>query len=253
VKLVLLHPLPLDATIWSDHVTGLAEECISPNLYVLGDDIRGWARAVLDLAGDGPMTLVGNSVGGSCAIEMALLAPDKVSALVLSGAKAGHDPDPALRDEALQLLDDEGVEAAWQRYWRPLFGPGTGDAIVGFAHGVAVAQGSAALANGVRAFHGRPDRDAFLDSWQGPVWVISGEHDLRPDRARSSADRLYHGHFREVPGVGHYVPIEAPQAFARIVAEAIQLSQSTQDSEREREREQEQEPMTRDPGHGTTG
>jgi pimeloyl-ACP methyl ester carboxylesterase len=225
VKLVLLHPLPLDATIWPDNVTGLADECISPNLYELGDDIRDWARAVLDLAGDGPMTLVGNSVGGSCAIEMALLAPDKVTALVLSGAKAGHDPDPALRDEALQLIDEAGVEAAWLRYWRPLFGPGTDDAIVRFAHRAAVAQGSAALANGIRAFHGRPDRDAFLDDWQGPVWVVSGAYDLRPDRARASANRLQCGHFREITDVGHYVPIEAPEEFGRIVAEAMQLSQ----------------------------
>ena len=221
---MLLHPLPLDATIWSDHVTELADVCVSPNLYALGDDIKEWARAVLDLAGDGPMTLVGTSVGGSCAIEMALLAPDKVTAIVLSGAKAGHDPDPVLRDEALQLLDEAGVEAAWDRYWRPLFGPGTDDAIVRFAHDVAVRQGSAALANGIRAFHGRPDRDAFLDDWPGPVWVVSGAYDLRPDRARASAKRLQRGHFREVSAVGHYVPIEAPEKFTRIVTQAIQLS-----------------------------
>jgi pimeloyl-ACP methyl ester carboxylesterase len=223
VKLVLLHPLPLDGSIWSDGVTGLVDECIAPDLYPLGEDIRDWARGVLDLAGDGEMTLVGNSVGGSCAIEVALLAPEKVRALVLSGTKAGHDPDPALRDEALRLLDEAGVELAWDRYWRPLFGPHADDAVVRFARGIAVAQGSAALANGVRAFHGRPDRDAFLDEWPGPVWVVSGTHDLRPDRARASAKRLHRGHFREVSGSGHYVPLEAPEEFGRIVAEAMQL------------------------------
>jgi pimeloyl-ACP methyl ester carboxylesterase len=224
VKLVLLHPLPLNGSIWSEQVTGLLDECIAPDLYPLGEDIGDWARAVLDLAGDGEMTLVGNSVGGSCAIEVALLAPDKVTALVLSGTKAGHDPDPALRDEALRLLSEASVGAAWDRYWRPLFGPHADEAVVRFARGVAVAQGSAALSNGVRAFHGRPDRDAFLDDWPGPVWVVSGTHDIRPDRARATATRLRRGHFREVSGVGHYVPLEAPEEFARIVAEAIQLS-----------------------------
>lgn len=220
VKLVLLHPLPLDGLIWPDQVTALAEECVVPNLYSLGDNIQDWARAVIDFAGGGPMTLVGNSVGGSCAIEMALAAPEKVSALVLSGTKAGHDPDPAFRDEALRLLDEGGTEAAWERYWEPLFGPGS-DAAARLAREVAMAQGAPAIANGVRVFHSRPDRDWFLDWWTGPVWVVSGEHDIRPERARAAARRLNGGHFREVAGAGHYVPLEAPEDFGRIVAEAL--------------------------------
>jgi len=169
VKLVLLHPLPLDGSIWPEQVTALAEECVVPNLYALGDNIQDWARAVIDFAGVGPMTLVGNSVGGSCAIEMALAAPEKVSALVLSGTKAGHDPDPAFRDEALRLVDERGTEAAWERYWEPLFGPGS-DAAARLAREVAMAQGAPAIANGVRVFHSRTDRDWFLDWWTGPVW-----------------------------------------------------------------------------------
>ena len=123
MNLVLLHPLPLDSSVWPEQVTGLAERCIAPDLYSLGDDIEDWARAVLDLAGDAPLSVVGNSVGGSCAIELALLAPEKVTALVLIGTKAGHNPEPGFRDQVLRLLDDEGVEAAWDRYWRPLFDP----------------------------------------------------------------------------------------------------------------------------------
>lgn len=221
MKLVLLHPLPLDASIWPDQVKGLAEAVVAPTLYSLGGDIRAWARAVLDFTGDGPMTIVGNSVGGSCAIEMALLAPDKVRALVLSGTKAGHDPDPTSRDEALRLLTHEGVAAAWARYWEPLFGPSADDKVIRLAADVADAQGAAAIANGVRVFHSRPSRDYFLDSWHGPVWVVAGEHDIRPERARMTARRLKDGRFREVKGAGHYVPIEAPNEFSRIVAEAL--------------------------------
>ena len=123
MKLVLLHPLPLDGSIWPASVTSLGDECLAPDLYAFGDDIRDWARAELDLAGAGPLTLVGNSVGGSCAIEIAVLAPEKVQGIILCGAKAGHRPEPAFRDEALRALEEGGVEAAWDRYWRPLFGP----------------------------------------------------------------------------------------------------------------------------------
>jgi pimeloyl-[acyl-carrier protein] methyl ester esterase len=222
VKLVLLHPLPLDGSIWPRALWDLADDCVAPDLYGFGDDLGVWARAVLELAGaDEPMVVVGNSVGGSCGIELALLAPTRVKALVLSGTKAGHDPEPAFRDEALRVLDEEGVEAAWDRYWAPLFAPDADAATVRRARDVAIAQGAGAIANGVRAFHGRRDRDGFLDTWTGPVWVVSGEHDLRPERARASAARLARGHHREVAGAGHYVPLEAPDAFTAVVAEAL--------------------------------
>lgn len=222
VNLVLLHPLPLDSSIWPGALRKLVDRCVAPDLYGLGDDIRDWARAVLDLAGDGPMTLVGASVGGSCAIEVALLAPEKVAAMVLSGTKAGHNPDPDFRDEVLRLLDEAGVEAAWERCWKPLFGPGVDGQTVDLARKIALGQGAAAVARGVSVFHSRPDRDSFLDEWRGPVWVVSGTHDIRPDRARASADRLIDGHFRAVLGAGHYVPVEAPEEFGGIVAEAMQ-------------------------------
>lgn len=224
MNLVLLHPLPLDSSIWSERVTDLAERCIAPDLYALGDDIQDWARAVLDLAGDAPMTIVGNSVGGSCAIEVALLAPEKVTALVLSGTKAGHNPEPDFRDEVLRVLDNGGVEAAWDRYWRPLFGPHAQERTIGLARKVALGQGASAIANGVRVFHGRPDRGFFLNEWHGPVWVVSGSHDINPARARTSAERLGRGHYREVQGAGHYLPLEAPEEFGGIVAEAIQAA-----------------------------
>ena len=80
-------------------------------------------ETALDAVGNGPVVVVGNSIGGSCAIQVARLAPTKVKALVISGTKPGHDPDPALRDEALAIIERDGLRAAWEKYWLPLFGP----------------------------------------------------------------------------------------------------------------------------------
>ena len=224
MTLVLLHPLPLDGTMWPEAVTALAEDVVAPTLYEVGDDLVAWAGHVLELVEDRaePLVLVGNSIGGSCAIEVARLAgPARVRAIVLSGAKAGHDPEPAFRDEALRVLAEEGIDAAWDRYWRPLLAPDVDSAVAQAARSIARSQGAERVAAGVRAFHGRPDRDGFLDSWVGPVWVVAGEHDVRPERARVMAARLAQGRHREVAGAGHYVPLEAPEAFAAIVAEAL--------------------------------
>src|SRR5437867_8196870 len=157
---------------------------------------------------------------------MALLAPRQVKALVLSGVKAGHNPDPTFRDEALRVLDEAGIDAAWDRYWKPLFGPGTDDGVVRHARDVARSQGALAIANGVKAFHSRPDRDGFLDSWRGPVWMVTGEHDIRHEQAGTSVRKLPVFHFREVSGAGHYVPLEAPHQLSCIVAEAVRAAEA---------------------------
>jgi hypothetical protein len=76
--------------------------------------------------------------------------------MVLSGSKAGHRREPVFRDEALRVLSDDGLEAAWSRYWAPLFGPDAHDSVVARGQEIAARQGASAIAAGVRAFHGRP-------------------------------------------------------------------------------------------------
>jgi pimeloyl-ACP methyl ester carboxylesterase len=221
VKLLLLHPLPLDGSIFDDDL-GLLGECVAPTLYGAGTSIVAWAHAALDAVGDGPVVVVGNSIGGSCAIEVAKLAPTKVKALVLLGTKPAHRPEPGLRDEALELIDAYGLGAAWERYWRPLFGPTASAESVDRAWLSAAAQGPDAVANGVRVFHSRPSRESFLKSWTGPVALVSGEHDIRPERTRELTGHLPEGRFHLIPDVGHYVPLEAPAALTSIVRDVLQ-------------------------------
>lgn len=102
---------------------------VCPNLCDFGDTIGSWAEAVLDSVPNGPLTLVGNSVGGSCAIEVAVRAPERV---------------------------------------------------------------------------------------ERPVAVVNGEND-RPFRGRALAETAPLGEFHFVPGVGHYVPLEAPATLSRII------------------------------------
>ncbi len=108
--MVLLHPLPFDGSVWSDEMRSLGQGVIAPTLYDHGDSVESWATAVLDAAAPGPLVVVGNSIGGSCAIEVARLAPKRVKLLVLIGAKAAHRRDPEFRDTAVRLLNDHGME-----------------------------------------------------------------------------------------------------------------------------------------------
>ena len=221
MKLLLLHPLPLDGSIWSHDLRSLCDECVAPTLYGDGEDLVAWARAALDQVGDGPIVVVGNSIGGSCAIEVARLAPTQVEALVLCGTKAGHRPQPDLRDDALHLLEDHGLAAAWDKYWRPLFGPNVTADVIEQAWQTASSVGAASVAASIRAFHGRPDREDFLMAWPGPVTIVNGEHDINPEQGLLFARRLQRGAFHLVPGVGHYLPLEAPDALTTITSDIV--------------------------------
>ena len=220
VNLVLLHPLPFDGSVWAEELNELADRVVAPTLYHYGDNLQDWARGVIDESDCGPLVVVGNSVGGSCAIEIARLVPERVRVLVLVGTKAGHRPEPQLRDEAVGVLRCRGMAGAWPRYWAPLFAPDANPALVQRARVVAEAQEPADVIRGVRAFHSRADRDGFLASYSGRVVVVNGVHD-RLARARHMAAAPRAGAFVAVPGAGHYVPLEQPRVLTGVVRGAL--------------------------------
>lgn len=191
----------------------------APTLYGLGDSVAGWAAAVLGQVPGGSLIVVGNSIGGSCALEMAALAPDRIAALVLVGAKAAHRPDPALRATALSVLSARGVDAAWERFWAPLFGRSAAPQLLADAKRIAAGQPLHDLARSVSAFHARPGREALLPALRCPVICVSGDQDTAPGPAVTAAQAraARHGRCVIVPDCGHYVPMERPEALNAIL------------------------------------
>lgn len=206
--------------MWPEEILALGRHSLAPDLYGLGDSIESWASAVLALAGPQSMVLVGNSVGGSCAIEMARLAPERVRLLVLIGTKAGHRPEPAFRDTAVKLLAEEGMLKGWPTYWEPLFGPDADPSLVQRARKIAFSRDIEDIIRGVRVFHGRPDRSAFLQDLDIPVLLVRGAHDRSPTQGAQLAANLRSGAFRVVADAGHYVPIEQPAELRAILEQA---------------------------------
>ncbi len=214
--LLLLHPLPLDASVWPRALWRPGRAVVAPTLYGFGGSIEAWARGALACAGDGSLVVVGCSVGGSTALEVARLAPDRVASMVLIGTKPGHRPEPRFRDEAVRVLESEGIDAAWARYWAPLFAPSADPAVVARARHLARALGVEPIVRGVRVFHGRPDRTDLARDLDLPVFVVSGEHDRT-----SVAAPFPHATFHRVAGAGHYVPLERPDEVVAVVEAAV--------------------------------
>ncbi len=102
LELLFLHALPLDGTMWTAQTRLMPGSTYTPTLYSFGRSIEAWAAAALKLAKGNRIVVVGCSVGGSCALEIAAAAPSRIAALILIGTKAAHRPDPALQAVARQ-------------------------------------------------------------------------------------------------------------------------------------------------------
>ncbi|WP_445682803.1 alpha/beta fold hydrolase [Radicibacter daui] len=223
LAILFLHALPLDGSMWDAFGGILPGATYAPTLYGYGASLEEWAKAALEPVKQQKLIVVGCSVGGSCAIEVASLAPERVAALVLIGTKAAHRHDPNLRDSALALLAQGDVVPAWRRYWAPLFSQETAAPVIAAASAVALRQGRQALCNGILAFHSRLDRSDIVRRLAAPIVVISGEDDTAPGPRHSAqlANSAQKGTFLPVPRCGHYVPLEQPAILLNVLRRVI--------------------------------
>jgi pimeloyl-ACP methyl ester carboxylesterase len=238
MPLVLLHAGIADRTMWDDVMPMLAER-----FRVIACDLRGFGETPLP---DGPFVyaadvagllaelgverahVVGVSMGGHVALDLALARPELVDRLVLVGAGIdGWDHDPALR----ALWDEEEAafergdldEVAWINVRTWLDGPARD------ASGVATAlrrrvyemQRAALDLENPAATGGwlTPSRRERLGDVAAPTLVLVGALDQRDFRriARFLADEIPGAVLEELPGVAHLPPLERPGAFARTV------------------------------------
>jgi pimeloyl-ACP methyl ester carboxylesterase len=224
LKLVFLHALPLDGSMWAGQRQLLPGSTYAPTLYPFGDSVEAWAAAVLKTVKGGRLIVVGSSVGGSCALELAVAAPDRIAALVLIGTKAERRPNPDLHASILQTLQENSLEEAWNVLWAPLFSRSASARVIGDAKRIMLRQSPPDIARGVTAFHSRPSRDdQFLSTLRCPVIVVTGADDVAPGPAvsKAQADCAQHGQLHVVPECGHYVPLERPEVLNSILLELI--------------------------------
>lgn len=203
MRLVYLHAFPLDGAMWSEQQAEFGG--MAPTLYRLGETMTTWAHRVLAFAPTGRLVVVGCSMGVSCALEMARVAGDRIAALVLVGGKAGVRFEPETRDRYISLLRSDGVDGMWSEIDTPV-----GDR----ARELGRRQSVDDLVTGVRAFHTRPDAASVLRDFRGKVIVVRGERD-GVGRKYPNSDAIV------VPGAGHYVNLDQPEAFNALLADEL--------------------------------
>lgn len=186
-------------------------------------DLQAGAAMIGDAGGRG--AYVGYSMGGRFALHLALARPALVERLVLVSATAGID-DPEQRaarrraDELLaQRIERHGV-AEFVGWWlgRPMFATLPAGAAALDSRLVNTPAGLASSLRRAGTGTQQPLWDAVGDLAM-PVLVVAGERD-EPYLvvARRLAEAIgANATMVVVPGAGHSVPLEAPEAFTAAV------------------------------------
>jgi pimeloyl-ACP methyl ester carboxylesterase len=215
---VLLHGTPLTPQVWQPVAERLGDDVRCPRVTPGGAErsTEALARRVLAEV-PGEIDVVGHSYGGQIALDMALLAPDRVRSLTMVCSRDTPFPPFAATARALRAGAPVDVEAALDRWFRPEE-RAAGGPLVDYARTCLETADRAAWADALAAIAGY-DRSAQVPALPMPVRLVAAEHDpvSTPDAMAELRDRLRAGHLRVLSGAAHLSPFAQPAALAELI------------------------------------
>jgi len=181
------------------------------------DSMRGLARvyaALLDELGLDGVTVIGNSVGGWIAAELALLGSPRVSGVVLADA-AGLKLDDAPAADFFSLTMDQVAQLS---YYEPDKFRIDVDALPDAAK-AAMAANRAALATYGGPQMADPGLLGRLPAITVPVLVVWGEADrmIPPENGQAYAAAIPGARLVVIPKAGHLPQLETPAELLQVV------------------------------------
>jgi pimeloyl-ACP methyl ester carboxylesterase len=244
---LLIHGHTMDRRIWDPVMPSL----LDAGCRVLRPDLRGHGRstrpdfgyhmshhasdiaAVLNDAGIDRATVVGYSIGGGVALELAITMSDRINGLVLMSPVMPDRPfEPAFMEnlrEVARVTRSEGIEAAMLGPWasNPLFAhsfskPGIRDAAMIINRDFQGAEYLATQRDRIEREWTVPER---LSEICVPTSVIVGDSETPGFRAyaEEAAAGVPGARLEFLEDCGHLLPLEEPARVAQTIIEVVRL------------------------------
>lgn len=223
---VLLHGFAGTGRAWDPVVERLDPERYTPLAPDLGGTLDTVVEHVLAAAPE-RFVLCGYSMGGRIALHVALAAPARIERLVLVATTAGieDDDERAARraaDEQLAAFAQSATIEAFADRWmaQPIFA-GTPPAVARIWREDLLRSEPAAIAAMLRGLGAgaMPPVWERLGELAMPATVVAGERDAKyVALGERLAAGLPRAELLVVPGVGHGLPREAPEAIAAAIS-----------------------------------
>jgi 3-oxoadipate enol-lactonase len=236
---VLIHGHPFDRSLWTPQLAALATgfRVVAPDLRGFGESpvtphlvsLPEYAEDVLELLdrlGIARAAIVGLSMGGLVAMELATGRPERCWALglVATTAEPVTAHERALRRERADLVERDGMQVLIDYMHTGLYGPGCPPAVRERIDAMMARAPAAGAAAALRGRAERPDYRPRLRQLDVPALVCTGSEDPWSDEA-VTAEILRHLRHPEpvvLDGAGHLPNLEAEDAFNDALAEFLQ-------------------------------
>lgn len=219
--LLLIPGTLCDARVFAPMLDGLAVTSL-PTPPIAHADVAQAAQAVLDIAPP-RFCAVGFSLGGFVVLELLRRAAERLTGAVLIASNA-HPAQPsgvAARRAEVDLARRQGVGAVIKAVWPSYVAPDRIDdeALKAIVMAMAGDVGSDLFAKQAELAISRPDSRATVRETPVPLLGICGAADAMssPERCGVFAGAP-RGRVVELPGVGHFAPLEAPVAVREAMA-----------------------------------
>ena len=216
--LYLLPGLLCDAATFAAQRQALSDthEVRVPNFFGF-DSIPAMAAQVLMDAPE-QFAVLGFSMGGRVALEIIRAAPHRVThlGLLATGAHPPRAEEAAPRQELVELANTHGMAALAARWLPPMLAP-TADPMVRDIATAMICRATPEIhARQINALMHRPDATDLLPQISVPTLVVCGELDAwaTPAQHARIAAAIPCAGLVSVPGSGHFVPLEAPDALS---------------------------------------
>jgi pimeloyl-ACP methyl ester carboxylesterase len=196
------------------------------DVHMLAADTAG----LLDALAIPSAAVVGHSMGGFIAQELALVRPDLVGRLVLSATNFGGPNHIPVTPPAMQAMMDRSGDPAdvVRRGIAVACAPGfaaaqpeTVQELIAYRldNPVPPAQYQAQMAVGLALYDAGACFEHRLQNVSAPTLILFGEHDqiVPPGNADLLARVLPHNTIEILPRAGHLFPIETPQAAVKAI------------------------------------
>lgn len=220
--LLLLPGLICDARVFAPQLAAFAD-ARAVDGYGAADTLEAMARLALEQASES-FDLLGHSMGARVALEVFRLAPNRVRrlALVSTGVHPLGADEPGKR-RALQAIGHErGFEALVDNWLPPMVAMGSrvDAALYVPMRRMCLDQGQEVFDAQIEALLNRPEQESLLDRIACPTLVMTGELDAwsPPTQHEAIAARIADATLTIVPGAGHMLPLEAPDAMNEAIA-----------------------------------
>lgn len=212
--LVFLCGLLSDARVWAPVAAALPGQIFA---FPGFDSLGAMAESLLART-EGPLVLVGHSMGGRVALEAVRQAPDRIAGLVLAntGVHPPAEGEAAGRQQMIDIATGEGMAALADAWLPPMMGadPARVAALLPELRAMVEAYSLEAYLGQIAALLGRADAGPVLAGYGGPVLLLSADHDRWSPPAQHAAMHALapRATIRILPGAGHMLPVETPDA-----------------------------------------